>query len=88
MLDGCVCHRRLTIDQLIAIRGGKPIGQVKEKVGIAVFDIGAMLIEDRKREKEKLRGVSMDTQKLSRANLLVAYLIVCCFSFKEKMFYI
>ncbi|CAG8017779.1 unnamed protein product [Penicillium salamii] len=59
---------------------------VKEKVGIAVFDIGAMLMEDREREKEKLRGVSMDAQKLSGADLLVACPTVCCFSFTEKMF--
>ncbi|CAG8255311.1 unnamed protein product [Penicillium olsonii] len=59
---------------------------VKEKVAIAVFDIGAMLMEDREREKEKLQGVSMDAQKLSGADLLVACPTVRCFSFKKKIF--
>ncbi|OQD95766.1 hypothetical protein PENVUL_c105G04986 [Penicillium vulpinum] len=59
---------------------------VKDKVGIAVFDIGAMLMEDREREKEKMRGDGVDTQRLSEADLLVACPTVCCFSFKEKMF--
>ncbi|QQK48046.1 ATPase, AAA-type, core [Penicillium digitatum] len=59
---------------------------VKDKVGIAVFDIGAMLMEDHERDKDKLRGVSVDAQKLSEADLLVACPTVCCFSFKEKVF--
>ncbi|EKV04220.1 hypothetical protein PDIG_90840 [Penicillium digitatum PHI26] len=60
---------------------------VKDKVGIAVFDIGAMLMEDHERDKDKLRGVSVDAQKLSEADLLVACPTVCCFSFKEKVFW-
>ncbi|KAI1829405.1 hypothetical protein CBS147337_9800 [Penicillium roqueforti] len=59
---------------------------VKAKVGIAFLDIGAMLMEDREREKEKMRGDTVDAQKLSEADLLVACPTVCCFSFKEKMF--
>ena len=42
--------------------------------------IGAMLIEGREREKEQMPGDSVDAQKLSEADLLV-----CRFSFKEKM---
>jgi hypothetical protein len=53
-------------------------------------DIGvkdsAMLMEDREREKEKMRGNGVDAQKLSEADLLVACPTVCCFSFKGKMF--
>ncbi|CAG8138429.1 unnamed protein product [Penicillium nalgiovense] len=59
---------------------------VKDKDGIAVFDIGAMLMEGREREKEKMRGDGVDAQKLSEADLLVSCPTVCCFSFKEKMF--
>ncbi|OQE70964.1 hypothetical protein PENNAL_c0112G11339, partial [Penicillium nalgiovense] len=59
---------------------------VKDKGGIAVFDIGAMLMEGRERKKEKMRGDSVDAQKLSEADLLVSCPTVCCFSFKEKMF--
>ncbi|KAI3226151.1 hypothetical protein CBS147310_8183 [Penicillium roqueforti] len=59
---------------------------VKDKDGITVFDIGAMLMEGRKREKEKMRGDGVDAQKRSEADLLVAYPTVCCFSFKEKIF--
>lgn len=59
---------------------------VKDKDGIAVIDLGAMLMEDCEREKEKMKGDGVDAQKLSETDLLVACLIVCCFSFKEKMF--
>ncbi|KAJ6004567.1 ATPase AAA-type core [Penicillium canescens] len=59
---------------------------VKDKNSIAVIDIGAMLMEDREREKEKMRGDGVDAQKLSEADLLVSCPTVCCFSFKEKMF--
>ena len=60
---------------------------VKEKDGIAVFDIGAMFMEDNERKKEKMRGDGVDAQKLSGGtDLLVACPTVCCFSFKEKMF--
>jgi hypothetical protein len=59
---------------------------VKDKNGIAVIDIGAMLMEDREREKERMRGDGVDAQKLSEADLLIACPTVCCFSFKEKMF--
>ncbi|CAG7995208.1 unnamed protein product [Penicillium salamii] len=59
---------------------------VKEKDGIAVFDIGAIFMEDNERKKERMRGDGMDAQKLSVADLLVACPTVCCFSFKEKMF--
>ncbi|KAJ5406017.1 ATPase AAA-typecore [Penicillium sp. CMV-2018d] len=45
-----------------------------------------MLIEGREPEKEKMRGYSVDAQKLSKADLLVAWQTVCCFSFKEKIF--
>ncbi|KAJ6136910.1 hypothetical protein N7497_012162 [Penicillium chrysogenum] len=59
---------------------------VKDKNSIAVIDIGAMLMEDREREKERMRGDGVDAQKLSEADLLTACPTVCCFSFKEKMF--
>ncbi|KAJ5991667.1 hypothetical protein N7522_011874 [Penicillium canescens] len=59
---------------------------VKEKDGIAVIDIGAMCMDNREREKERMRGDGVDAQKLSEADLLVACPTVCCFSFKEKMF--
>ncbi|KAJ5283307.1 ATPase AAA-type core [Penicillium chrysogenum] len=59
---------------------------VKDNNGIAVIDIGAMLMEDREREKERMRGDGVDAQKLSEADLLTACPTVCCFSFKEKMF--
>ncbi|KAK9847085.1 AAA+ ATPase domain [Penicillium brevicompactum] len=59
---------------------------VNEKDSIAVFDIGAMFMEDNERKKEKMRGDGVDAQKLSVADLLVACPTVCCFSFKEKMF--
>jgi hypothetical protein len=38
---------------------------VKDKNGIAVIDIGAMLMEDREREKERMQGDGVDAQKLS-----------------------
>ncbi|CAI7582860.1 unnamed protein product [Penicillium manginii] len=59
---------------------------VKEKDGIQVFDIDAMFMEDREREKERMRGDGVDARKLSEADLLVACPTVCCFSFKEKIF--
>ncbi|KAJ6134492.1 hypothetical protein N7523_000814 [Penicillium sp. IBT 18751x] len=59
---------------------------VKDKGGIAVFDIGAILMEDREREKERMQGDGVDAQKLSETDFLVACPSVCCFSFKEKMF--
>jgi hypothetical protein len=59
---------------------------VKEKDGIQVFDIDAMFMEDREREKERMRGDGVDARKLSEAEVLVACPTVCCFSFKEKMF--
>ncbi|KAL2695082.1 hypothetical protein AAEP93_004143 [Penicillium crustosum] len=59
---------------------------VRDKNGIAVIDIGAMLMEDREREKERMRRDGVDAQKLSEADLLIACPTVCCFSFKEKMF--
>ncbi|KAL2812908.1 P-loop containing nucleoside triphosphate hydrolase protein [Aspergillus cavernicola] len=59
---------------------------VKDKNGNAVFDIGAMLMEDRERQKERMQGDGMEAQKLCEANFLVACPTVCCFSFKEKMF--
>ncbi|KAJ5033191.1 hypothetical protein NUH16_003107 [Penicillium rubens] len=59
---------------------------VKDKDGISVIDIGAMLMEDSEREKEKMRGDGVDAQKLSEADLLVSCPTLCCFSFKEKMF--
>lgn len=59
---------------------------VKDKDGIAVIDIGAMLMEDREREKERMQGDGVDAQKLSETDFLVACPTVCCFSFKEKMF--
>lgn len=60
--------------------------RAKEKDGIQVFDIDTMFMEDREREKERMRGEGVDSQKLSEADLLVACPTVCCFSFKEKMF--
>ncbi|KAJ6020068.1 hypothetical protein N7522_000143 [Penicillium canescens] len=59
---------------------------VKEKDGIAVINIGAMLKEDREREKERMQGDGVDAQKLSETDFLVACPTVCCFSFKEKIF--
>jgi hypothetical protein len=59
---------------------------VKDKDGIAVFDIGAILMEDREREKERMQGDGVDAQKLGETDFLVACPTVCCFSFKEKMF--
>ncbi|KAJ6035289.1 uncharacterized protein N7446_010049 [Penicillium canescens] len=59
---------------------------VKDKNGIAVIDIGAMLMEDHEREKERMQGDGVEAQKLSEADLLVACPTICCFSFKEKMF--
>ncbi|KAJ6001018.1 hypothetical protein N7481_001427 [Penicillium waksmanii] len=59
---------------------------VKEKDGIQVFDIDAMFMEDREREKERMRGDGVDARELSEADLLVACPTVCCFTFKEKMF--
>ncbi|KAJ5267866.1 ATPase AAA-type core [Penicillium angulare] len=59
---------------------------LKEKDGIAVFDIGAMFMEEREQEKEKMRGDGMEPQKLSEADMLIACPTVCCFSSKEKMF--
>jgi hypothetical protein len=59
---------------------------VKDKDGISVIDIGAMLMRDREREKEKMRGGGVDAQQLSEADLLVSCPTLCCFSFKEKMF--
>ncbi|KAJ5267403.1 ATPase AAA-type core [Penicillium angulare] len=60
--------------------------EVKEKDGIAFFDIGAMFMEEREQEKEKMRGDGVEPQKLDEADLLIACPTVCCFSFKEKMF--
>jgi hypothetical protein len=59
---------------------------VKDKDGIAFIDIGAMLMEDREREKERMQGDGVDAQKLSETDFLVGCPTVCCFSFKEKMF--
>ncbi|CAG8289292.1 unnamed protein product, partial [Penicillium salamii] len=59
---------------------------VKDKNSIAVIGIGAMLMEDRERGKERTQGDGVDAQKLSEADLLVSCPTVCCFSFKEKMF--
>jgi hypothetical protein len=58
----------------------------KGKNGIAVINLGAMLMEDRERQKERMQGDGMEAQKLCEANFLVACPTVCCFSFKEKMF--
>ena len=60
--------------------------EVKDKKVIAVIDIGATLMEDREREKERMRGDGVDAQKLSEADFLVACPTVYCFSFKDKMF--
>lgn len=59
---------------------------VKDKDGITVIDIGAMLADEREREKEKMQGGGVDAQKLREADFLVARPTVYCFSFKEKMF--
>ncbi|KAJ5267372.1 ATPase AAA-type core [Penicillium angulare] len=59
---------------------------LKEKDGIAFFDMGAIFMEEREQEKEKMRGNDVEPQKLSEADLLIACPTVCCFSFKEKMF--
>lgn len=59
---------------------------VKEKDGIAFFDMDAMFTESLEREKEGMRGDGVDGQQLSEADLLIACPTVCCFSFKEKMF--
>lgn len=59
---------------------------MKEKDGIAFFDLGAMAIENREREMEKMRGDGVEPQKLTEADMLFACPTVCCFSFKEKMF--
>ncbi|KAJ5543903.1 ATPase AAA-type core [Penicillium frequentans] len=59
---------------------------IKEKDGIAFFDLGASVIEDREREMEKMRGDGVEPQKLTEADMLIACPTVCCFSFKEKMF--
>ncbi|RAK94951.1 P-loop containing nucleoside triphosphate hydrolase protein [Aspergillus ibericus CBS 121593] len=61
-------------------------GGVKDKNGITVVDIGAMLKEGREREKERMRGDGVDAQQLSETDLLVACPTACCFSFREKMF--
>ncbi|KAJ5438125.1 uncharacterized protein N7458_009123 [Penicillium daleae] len=47
---------------------------VKDKGGITVFDIGAILIEDREREKERIQRDGVDTQKLRETDFLVACL--------------
>ncbi|OQE69864.1 hypothetical protein PENNAL_c0126G04017 [Penicillium nalgiovense] len=60
--------------------------EVKDKNSIAVIDIGAMLMEDRERGKERMQGDGVDAQELSETDFLVACPTVCCFSFKEKMF--
>ncbi|KAJ5292085.1 hypothetical protein N7478_001336 [Penicillium angulare] len=60
--------------------------EAKEKDGIAFFDIGAMFMEEREQEKEKMRGDGVEPQKLDEADVLIACPTVCCFSFKEKMF--
>ncbi|KAL2840807.1 P-loop containing nucleoside triphosphate hydrolase protein [Aspergillus pseudoustus] len=59
---------------------------VKGNNGIGVFDLGAMLIEDRERQKERMQGDGMEAQNLCESNFLVACPSVCCFSFKEKIF--
>lgn len=59
---------------------------VKDKGGIAVFDIGAIFMEDREREKERMQGDGVEARKLRETDLLVACPTVCCFSFKEKTF--
>lgn len=63
----------------------RDIGKTR-KDGIAVIDLGAMFMEDREREKEKMRGDGVDAKNLSEADLLVASPTVCCFGFKDKMF--
>lgn len=59
---------------------------VKDKNGITVINIGAMLIEDREREKERIQGDGVEAQKLGETDFIVTCPTVCCFSFKEKMF--
>ena len=59
---------------------------VKDKNGIAVIDIGAMLMENREREKERMQGDGVEAQKLGETDFMVTCPTVCCFSFKEKMF--
>lgn len=59
---------------------------VKNKNGIAVFDMGAMIMEDRERQKERMQGDGTEAQKLCEADFLVACPTVCCFSFKEAIF--
>ncbi|KAJ5873293.1 ATPase AAA-type core [Penicillium solitum] len=59
---------------------------VKGKNSIAVINIGAMLIGDREREKERMKGDGVEAQKLGETDFLVACPTVCCFSFKEKIF--
>lgn len=59
---------------------------ITEKDGIAFFDLGASVIEDREREMEKMRGDGVEPQKLTEADMLITCPTVCCFSFKEKMF--
>lgn len=62
--------------------------RVKDKDRISVINISVILTKDRKREKEKIQGDSMNTQKLDKADLLISCPTVCYFSFKEKIFYI
>ena len=59
---------------------------VKGKNSIAVIDIGAMLMGDREREKERMKGDGVEAQKLGETDFLVACPTLCCFSFKEKIF--
>lgn len=59
---------------------------VKGKNSIAVIDIGTILIGDRKREKERMKGDGVEAQNLGETDFLVAYLTIYCFSFKEKIF--
>ncbi|KAJ5491581.1 hypothetical protein N7539_003148 [Penicillium diatomitis] len=47
---------------------------VKDKDGIVVIDIGAILMEDREREKERMQGDGVDVQKLSETDFLVGCL--------------
>jgi hypothetical protein len=62
---------------------------IKDKDGISVIDIGAMLMEDREREKERMRGEGVDAQKLSEADLLVACPTVLLFQFQgENVLYV
>lgn len=59
---------------------------VKNMDIIDFFNIDAILIKDRKREKERMQGDGVDAQKLSEADFLVACPTVYYFSFKEKIF--